>query len=84
MDPDGSYDQARDWFYQNVRMMQALSEKGYDLNYAWGMNKHGQKMGGAILPEMMRWLWRDHEFSDDPKNTLERSFNFPKENTAKQ
>jgi enterochelin esterase family protein len=84
LDPDGSYNQARDWFYQNVRMMRALSEKGYDLNYDWGMNKHGQKMGGAILPDMMRWLWRDHEFSDDPKNTLERSFNFPKENPAKQ
>jgi hypothetical protein len=27
------------------------------------MNKHGEKMGGVILPDMMRWLWRDHEFS---------------------
>jgi enterochelin esterase-like enzyme len=75
---DASYNQARDWFYQNVRMMQALTEKGYDLNYAFGMNKHGQKMGGAILPDMMRWLWRDHEFSSDPKDTVERSFNMPK------
>lgn len=73
--PDGSYNPARDWFLQNVRMMQALREKGYDLNYAWGMNKHGQKMGGAILPDMMRWLWRDHAFSTDPKDALERSFN---------
>lgn len=73
--PDGSYNVARDWFLQNVRMMQALTERGYDLNYAWGMNKHGQKMGGAILPDMMRWLWRDHAFSDDPKDGVERSFN---------
>ena len=56
---DGEYDQKRDWFYQNVRLMKALTEKGYDVNYAWGMNLHGQKFGGAILPEMMRWLWRD-------------------------
>ena len=56
----GAYDQRRDWFYQNVRMMQALTEKGYDLNYTWGMNTHGQRMGGPMLPEMMRWLWRDH------------------------
>jgi enterochelin esterase-like enzyme len=76
------YNQARDWFYQNVRMMQAFTAKGYDLNYAWGINKHGQKMGGAILPEMMRWLWRDHEFSDDPKNALERSFNVPRSTAA--
>jgi enterochelin esterase-like enzyme len=75
---DAAYNQARDWFYQNVRMMQALTEKGYDLNYAFGMNKHGQKMGGAILPDMMRWLWRDHEFSVDPKDPVERSFNAPK------
>jgi hypothetical protein len=34
--------------------LQALTAKGYDVDYAWGMNKHGQKMGGAILPEMMR------------------------------
>jgi len=73
----GAYDQRRDWFYQNVRMMQVLTEKGYDLNYAFGMNKHGQKMGGAILPDMMRWLWRDHGVSTDPKDAVERSHNGP-------
>jgi enterochelin esterase family protein len=82
--PGEAYNEARDWFYQNVRMMQALSAKGYDLNYAWGINKHGQKMGGAILPDMMRWLWRDHQFSSDPKNMVERSFNFPKKTEEKQ
>jgi enterochelin esterase family protein len=71
----GGYDQNRDWFYQNVRLMQALTDKGYDVNYSWGMNKHGQKMGGEILPEMMRWLWRDHTVSVDPKDTVERGFN---------
>jgi enterochelin esterase-like enzyme len=81
--PGEDYNETRDWFYQNVRMMQALTAKGYDLNYAWGMNKHGQKMGGAILPEMMRWLWRDHEFSSDPKDTAERSFNVPKKSVDK-
>ncbi len=73
----GAYDESRDWFLQNVRMMQALTEKGYDLNYTWGMNKHGQKMGAAILPEMMRWLWRDQPVSTDPQNQIERSFNEP-------
>ncbi len=82
--PGGEYNQARDWFYQNVRMMQALTAKGYDVNYAWGINKHGQKMGGAILPDMMRWLWRDHEFSSDPKDGVERSFNVPKKGGEKQ
>ena len=36
--------------YQNVRLMQALTEKGYDVNYTWGINTHGQRMGGPILP----------------------------------
>ena len=71
----GGYDQRRDWFYQNVRLMQALTSKGYDVNYAWGMNTHGQRMGGPMLPEMMRWLWRDHGVSTDPNDAVERSFN---------
>lgn len=48
------YEEKRDWFYQNVRLMKALTEKDYDVNYAWGINRHGQKFGGAIMPEMMR------------------------------
>jgi enterochelin esterase family protein len=74
---DGKYDETRDWFYQNVRLMQALTEKGYDVNYVWGENRHGQKMGGPILPEMMRWLWRDHAISTDPKDMVDRSFAEP-------
>jgi enterochelin esterase family protein len=73
----GNYDETRDWFLQNVRLMKALTDKGYEVNYAWGMNRHGQAMGGAILPEMMRWLWRDHPVSADPNDTIERSFNQP-------
>lgn len=71
---DGTYDQSRDWFYQNVRLMHALTQKGYEVNYAWGMNKHGQKMGGVILPDMLRWLWRDQPVSTDPKDDMERSY----------
>jgi len=66
-----------DWFYQNVRLMNALAKKGYDLNYTWGIGNHGQKQGGAIFPEMMRWLWRDQPVSPDPNDQVERSFRFP-------
>ena len=75
---DGSYDQTHDWFYQNVRMQQALAEKGYDLNYSWGIQRHGQKMLRTVFPEMMRWLWRDHGVSTDPHDAVERSLNAPK------
>jgi enterochelin esterase family protein len=70
----GEYDPNRDWFYQNVRLMQALTKKGYDLNYSWGIGVHSHDMGGAMLPEMMRWLWRDQQLSLDPRDEAERSF----------
>jgi enterochelin esterase-like enzyme len=71
---DGKYDEKRDWFQQNVRLMQALTEKGYDVNYSWGIGKHSSKHGGMILPDMMRWLWRDHPVSTDVNDAVERAF----------
>lgn len=71
---DGGYDETRDWFLQNVRLLQALNEKGYEVNYVFGIGRHSQKHPGAVMPEMMRWLWRDHPVSVDPKDTVERSF----------
>jgi enterochelin esterase family protein len=56
---DGSYDPRWDWFLQNQRLQQALEAKGYDLNYSWSVQRHGQKMLRTVMPEMMRWLWRD-------------------------
>jgi enterochelin esterase family protein len=72
------YDPRRDWFLQNVRMVEALTEKGYDVNYAWGLNSHGQRMGGPMLPEMLRWLFRDHPVSTDPNDMIERGFREPR------
>ncbi len=75
----GNYDPKRDWFLQNVRLVDALTKKGYDVNYTWGIGMHGMKQGGAILPDMMRWLWRDHPVSVDVKDSVERSFQKPAE-----
>jgi enterochelin esterase-like enzyme len=74
---NGVYDEKRDWFYQNVRLMKALTQKGYDVNYSWSMNLHGQKYGGMIMPEMMRWLWRDGPVSTDVNDMVERAFRQP-------
>ena len=30
--------------------MEALRDKGYDLNYQWGIGRHSQKHGGAVFP----------------------------------
>jgi enterochelin esterase-like enzyme len=73
--PGAPYDPKRDWFLQNLRLQKALTAKGYDINYSWGMQKHGQRMLRTVFPEMMRWLWRDHAVSSDPYNEVERSFN---------
>jgi enterochelin esterase family protein len=73
----GEYDARRDWFLQNVRLVEALTKKGYDVNYVWGIGLHGQKQGGAIFPDMMRWLWRDHPVSVDVNDKLQRAFNRP-------
>ena len=71
------YDPNRDWFYQNVRLVAALTKKGYDVNYVWGIGGHSPRHGGAILPDMMRWLWRDQPVSVDVRDNVERSFNRP-------
>ena len=75
--PNGAYDETRDWFFQNVRLMQALTEKGYDVNYRWGIGRHSSKHGGSIFPGMMTWLWRDHPVSTDVNDAVERSFRTP-------
>lgn len=70
----GEYDPDWDWFLQNTRLLEALTEKGYDVNYSWGIGQHSQKAGGMMLPEMMRWLWRNHATSTDPEDQVERSY----------
>jgi enterochelin esterase family protein len=75
--PNGAYNPNRDWFYQNVRLEKALESKGYDVNYLWGLNTHGSKYGGMVLPDMLRWLWRDTPVSTDPNNAAERAFRPP-------
>jgi len=76
-DAGAAYDETRDWFAQNVKLMHALTDKGYDVNYTWGIGRHGQKQGGAIFPDMMRWLWRDQPVSTDPNDVVERGFRQP-------
>jgi hypothetical protein len=38
------------------------------VNFTWGIGTHSNKQGGAILPEMLRWLWRDYARPDDLGN----------------
>ena len=60
--------QRMDWHTQNNRMVEALTAKGYDVNYSWGVGTHDGAHGGAIFPEMLRWMWRDYPRNDIPAN----------------
>jgi enterochelin esterase family protein len=74
---DGSYNPKLDWHAQNIKMMQALTEKGYDVNYCWGIGTHSGKQAGAVMPEMLRWLWRDYPRPDDPQDDHNRKLFVP-------
>ena len=50
----------RDWHLQNQAMVAALNEKKYDMAYVFGEGGHSDDHGGAILPEMLQWIWRDY------------------------
>ena len=60
------------WFLANQEMLSALNwanknadEKAtpgprYDVKHEWGDGAHNGKHGGAIFPDVMRWLWRGY------------------------
>lgn len=75
---DATYAPDRDWHAQNRLMVAALTEKGYDVNFTWGLGTHSSKQGGAIFPEMLRWLWRDYPRPpDDARDARNRGFLVP-------
>ena len=41
-------------------MASALAYAGYDVNFVVGTEGHNNKHGSAILPDALRWLWRDY------------------------
>ncbi|HYG18542.1 MAG TPA: alpha/beta hydrolase-fold protein [Ohtaekwangia sp.] len=59
---DGADDldnQYGNWYLANLQMEDALKYKGYDHKFVGGTEGHNGKHGGAILPESLKWLWRD-------------------------
>ncbi|HWN94747.1 MAG TPA: alpha/beta hydrolase-fold protein [Methylomirabilota bacterium] len=61
---DGSHDLDNlhgNWPLANQQMAAALKFAGYDYQFVFGEGSHSGKHGGAILPESLRWLWRDYK-----------------------
>jgi gluconolactonase len=48
-----------DWWMANQTMERALTFAGYEVQHAWGDGGHTGKQATAILPDAMRWLWKD-------------------------
>ena len=60
---DGSSDlnlYGGEWFNSNQAMLSALNFSHYEVNHAWGTGGHNGKHATAIMPEILRWLWKDY------------------------
>jgi enterochelin esterase family protein len=48
------------WPLANQQMAAALAFRDYDHQFVYGQGAHNGNHGGAILPDSLRWLWRDY------------------------
>ena len=55
------------WPLANQEMAAALKFAKYDHRFEYGNGAHSGKHGGAILPESLRWLWRDYPLAAKPE-----------------
>jgi gluconolactonase len=51
---------AGSWPINNQVMFEAFEYAGYDAKLVIGSEGHNMKQGAAILPDALRWLWRDY------------------------
>ena len=59
---DGSGDldnEHGNWPLANQEVAAALKFKTYDYRFEYGEGAHSGAHGGAILPDALRWIWRD-------------------------
>ncbi len=59
---DGSHDLDNangNWPLANQQMAKSLAFAGYDSRFVFGEGFHSNRHGRAILPDSLRWLWRD-------------------------
>jgi enterochelin esterase-like enzyme len=47
------------WPLANQTLAKSLAYAGYDYKFVFGEGFHSNKHGRAILPDSLRWLWRD-------------------------
>jgi gluconolactonase len=72
---DGSNDldiYAGSWWVANQAMLSSLKFSGYDVAHVWGEGGHNGKHSTAIMPDALRWLWRDYPEQIKPGAPPER------------
>jgi enterochelin esterase family protein len=52
---------AGNWPLANVSMAKSLAFARYDFRFEYGQGFHNNRHGRALLPEALRWLWRDYK-----------------------
>ncbi len=60
---DGTADQdiyGGSWFQGNSEMASALKFAGYDYHFEIGDGGHSGTHGAMLLPDALRWIWRDY------------------------
>ncbi|MFO1092214.1 MAG: SMP-30/gluconolactonase/LRE family protein [Planctomycetaceae bacterium] len=53
-------------------MLAAFNYAGYEVNHAWGEGGHNGKHSAAIMPDILRWLWKGHPEPIKPGRAKER------------
>ena len=51
------------WPIANHDVAAALAYREYDYEFVYGEGGHTLMHGGALLPDTLRWLWRDYPTS---------------------
>src|SRR5436190_1470549 len=51
---------AGSWYLENPRMAAALEFAGNDVKIELGEDGHSNRHGAFMLPDTLRWLWRDY------------------------
>src|SRR5262245_57977103 len=51
---------AGSWYLVNPRMAAALEFAGNDVRIDLGEDGHSNRHGASVLPDTLRWLWRDY------------------------
>lgn len=60
---DGTNDQnvySGSWYHANSALAKSLEYAGYDYTFTVGTEGHNARHGASILPDALRWLWRDY------------------------